>query len=150
MTATSKKEEDPEPVLKLESYEKQRYQNFEFQLNQAGFFDKGLLTLSSSALGVLFATKHQIAATYSAHPSAYFLAVVCFTVSLVLTLGSFQTSIKACKLEIDRLDETFRTQIYVEQTLSDKAWDTTTTALNILSMASFVAGVVTMIFIFLC
>lgn len=148
MEEPSKDKSDPGQILSLESFEKQLHLNYEFQLNQAGFFDKGLLTLSSSSLGILFATKLQSAETFADHPGTFLLAVMCFAVSLLLTIASFQTCIKACKLEIERLTETHRTQTYVEESFKDKIWDLITTILNGISMTTFTIGIASLIYVF--
>lgn len=134
-------EEESQPVLTLDSYEKQRHLLYEFQLNQSGFFDKGILTLSSSALGILIATKHNAAAIIDKHPTLFIIAILSFAASLILTLLSFRTSIRGLKRQIDILNNAFTTQEIKEDDSDDTIWDVITTLLNAVSLIAFIVGV---------
>lgn len=125
--------------MKDEIYQGERRQLLEYLLNQAGFFDRGILTLSAAALGLSLTFTKEITETPDAETLwMLFWSWACFVVSLLATLASFQTSQKAIEKAIEVLDT-----IYQGSTISDRTsnpWRSATTVVNWFSLAVFIVG----------
>jgi hypothetical protein len=105
-------------------------------------YDKYVISLSSSALGVSFAFLDKlIDMVHAEHKPLLFLAWGLWAVAISATLISFYVSQRALEDALDQWEET--------RQVSRSNWDNTTRLLNKISGISFVMGILELI-LFVC
>lgn len=122
-----------------ETYQAERRQLLDYLLNQAGFFDRGILTLSAAALGLSLTFTKDIAATPNLETLwMLFWSWACFIVSLLATLASFQTSQRAIEKAIENLDTVYECSASRDQI--SNPWRSVTIVVNWISLGVFIVG----------
>ncbi|MBA7490739.1 hypothetical protein ES702_01282 [subsurface metagenome] len=133
----NKKYED----IKYEVYINERKSLVDIMLKESLAFDKAILTLSSSALGLSLTFIRQIIPNIK-NGTIYLLekAWISFGISILITLISFLTCISACKKGIKILEDEYINENKNRKCKNINYMTIITTSLNILSILSFIIG----------
>jgi len=122
-----------------EQYTKEREKLLDFQLNQAGMFDRAILTLSAAALGLSLTFTEKFSTGQNPEFSQLlYISWFCFVLSLLATLSSFQLSQKSLRRGIDIIDEAHAQKKDCSNERND--WARITDFANWVSLLSFIAG----------
>lgn len=132
-------------LMDKQSYQDQRRLLYEYHLNQSGFFDKGILTISSSAVALLSTFMIGKDAKDFVCVSALATASVLFACTILVTLASFRFSVSAAEKQVEKLDQQFENES-IPETDESKTWSETITRIsNWISMITFTIAIVSMI-----
>ena len=131
--------------LKYNVYLEERKLLIDAEREGSRSFDKAILTLAAGALGLSITFVDKIAPLPQA--ATLWLLVtswISFGFSIIITLSSFITSQWACVRQREILDTQWLNSTQGQKSIKNR-WTRVTNALNVVSILSFVAGV-----IFLC
>ena len=127
----------------LSTYETDRKAIGEALLDQSRSFDKYILTLSSGAFGLSFIFINEIVPNPDAATIGFLIAAwSLFALSILSTLGSFLFSQRACLRQLDLLYHWLVNKSSHSSQDQRNVYTETTWWLNLVSMATFVVGVV--------
>lgn len=131
--------------LKYDVYLEERKLLIDAEREGSRSFDKAILTLAAGALGLSITFVDKIAPLPQA-TTLWLLVVswISFGFSIIVTLSSFITSQWACASQRDILDTEWLDGSEEQESIGNR-WTHATNALNVVSILSFVVGVV-----FLC
>lgn len=137
------RESDNRENLKYQTYIDERKSLFNAALDQTHLFDKAILTLASGALGLSLTFIRQIIPE-GCEPK-YILTLIFswifFSLSIISTVLSFLTSVKACTKQIEILEIEFFNKINGESKDRKNFYRKITSFFNVCSIIFFIIGI---------
>lgn len=129
--------EPEEPGLERAAYLDERKLLVDAEREAARSFDKSMITLCGAALGLSITFVQYIAPIPQA-TTLLWLAWLCFSLALIVTLASFLTAQSALRKQRDMLDQEYKR---ATEHARPNAFATWTNRLNISSIVLFISGV---------